>query len=87
MQQEFSVDGLINQVNTDLEAKNTTEHLHKIQSDLLLVHGKQDQFYEEEMWVLKNNIANSEIIEVEHCGHMLPLEKPEILSVIIQNWL
>ena len=87
MQDEFPIDGLINQVNTDLEGKETTEHLKNIQCSTLLIHGKDDPFYEQEMWHLKNHILGSHLIEVESCGHMIPMEKPEITTVLIQHWL
>lgn len=87
MQLEFPDEGLINQVKTDLEGRETTTSLKKIKCDTLLLHGKQDLFYKDEMLVLKNNIVKNKYIEIDRCGHMVPLEKPAAVSELIDLWL
>ena len=80
-------EGLINQVLTDLEGKDTTSYLRKIQCRSLLIHGKQDSFYQHNMNILKSQIPNNDFIEVDHCGHLLPMERPEAVSSLIELWL
>ncbi|CEK11476.1 alpha/beta fold hydrolase [Legionella hackeliae] len=87
MQRDFSLEGLLNQVRTDLEGKETTPYLKNIHCPTLLMLGKQDFFYQEEMRILKENIPNNEFVEIEDCGHSIPLEKPERVTALLQDWL
>lgn len=87
MQSSFSMEKLLNQVNTDLEAKDTSDHLESIQCKTLLIHGKQDPFYEKDMYFLKNKILHCDYIEINDCGHMVPLEQPLAVTSLIETWL
>jgi len=87
MQDEFPHDGLINQAKTDLEGMDTTTKLTNIKCPTLLIHGKHDSFYEKDMLVLKENIPNNKYVEIDQCGHMLPLERPQAISTLIKDWL
>lgn len=87
LEKSLSKQELINQVLTDLEGKDTTERLKKIQCQTLLILGKQDVFYRDEMNTFRNNIPHNDYIEVDHCGHLLPLEQPEAISALLELWL
>lgn len=87
MQSDFSIEKLLNQVYTDLEAKDTSDHLENIKCKTLLIHGKQDAFYSKDMQFLKNKILHSNYIEINDCGHMVPLEQPVAVTALIEMWL
>ena len=87
MQNEFPQNGLINQAKTDLEGMNTIKKLKQIQCPTLLIHGKHDPFYKKDMGILKKNIQKNTYVEIDQCGHMIPMEKPEIISALIRDWL
>lgn len=87
MQSNFTIENLLNQVNTDLEAKDTCDDLRNIKCSTLLIHGNQDAFYQEDMQFLKNHIPNNHFIEINNCGHMVPIEQPEAVSSLIKLWI
>ena len=87
MQSSFSKEQLLNQVNTDLEARDTNEYLKNINTKTLLIHGKQDSFYEKDMLLLKKHIPYNYYIEIDDCGHMVPIEQEAAVTYIIKLWL
>lgn len=87
MQSNFSKEQLLNQVNTDLEARDTSEYLKNISTKTLLIHGKQDSFYEKDMLLLRSQIPNNYYVEIDDCGHMVPIEQEVVLTHIIKLWL
>jgi pimeloyl-ACP methyl ester carboxylesterase len=52
-----------------------------------LVLGKQDSFYQEEMRILDQKISHSIFIELDECGHMIPLEQPQKVTELLINWV
>lgn len=87
MQSTFTNKKLINQVNTDLEARDTSDFVKNIKMRTLIIHGRQDLFYEGDMLFLKNHIPNNNYVEIDDCGHMVPIEQPAAVTAVIKLWL
>jgi pimeloyl-ACP methyl ester carboxylesterase len=83
----FQMPDTLQQFKRELEAMNTTQRLAEIACNTLLIHGKQDVFFAREMRILRQHILHNTYIEIDQCGHMLPLEKPELISGLIKTWL
>ena len=62
--------------------------LPKISSPTLVVCGDKDRMTPPK-WshYLRSNISNSELYFVKDSGHMLPLEKPKSLGLLVQSFL
>lgn len=74
---------LVKAVNTDLK-----EQMKKITVPTLLIYGTLDQETPLSLgYQIKNNIKNSELIELEECGHFPYLERPSVFSIILMSFL
>ncbi|MDE6584901.1 MAG: alpha/beta hydrolase, partial [Anaeroplasmataceae bacterium] len=74
---------LVKAVNTDLK-----EQMRKITVPTLLIYGTLDQETPLALgYQIKNNIKNSELIELEECGHFPYLERPSVFSIILMSFL
>lgn len=87
-QDEFPVDGLINQLNVILNGGDTIHLLDKIESETLVIHGADDNFFnydDTKLWAAK--IKHSAISVIEECGHMMSIEQPQAVTALIRLWL
>lgn len=79
--------GFINQVKAQRNRPDSTNDLSKINCPTLIITGREDKIcpplWHEEM---ANLIPNSELIIIEECGHLSPIEQPEILNEMIRKW-
>ncbi len=79
--------GFKNQVKAQLGRPDSRNDLPKINCPTLIITGREDRIcpptLHEEMAQL---IPNSELKILEECGHLTPLEQPEILNDVIRNW-
>ena len=74
---------LVKAVNTDLR-----EEMKCITAPTLLLYGKKDTVTPVSLGLqIKENIHNSELIEIEECGHFPYLERPSIFSIILMSFL
>ncbi|GAB4234525.1 MAG: alpha/beta fold hydrolase [Ekhidna sp.] len=63
-------------------------HLKRLEIPVLLVAGSDDVGSSpEEMKSMANEIRNSTFEIIEGCGHVAPLEKPEVLNQILVDWI
>lgn len=62
--------------------------LHKIHCSTLIVASRNDQLSSiAEAQQMQAQIAAAQMVLIENCGHMTPLEKPEELLRIVSDWL
>ncbi len=74
---------LVKAVNTDLK-----EELKRIVAPTLLIYGKNDTVTPLKLgYQIKENIHNSELVELEECGHFPYIERLSICSIIIMSFL
>ena len=65
-----------------------TELLKTIQCPTLLITSKEDNVMPPERSEhMAANIRNSNLVYVENCGHLAPLEQPDIINQILSDWL
>jgi len=76
------------QIHALLQRPDATPVLSQIQCPTLVLCGRQDSWSvlarHEEMAAL---IPRSRHIVVEHCGHMSTMERPEVVTAAMRNWL
>ncbi|MBD5390809.1 alpha/beta hydrolase [bacterium] len=74
---------LVKAVNTDLR-----KEMKMIAAPTLLLYGTNDTVTPLSLgYQIKENIHNSELIELEECGHFPYLERPSIFSIILTSFL
>lgn len=62
--------------------------LSVIQCPTLVVAGDQDRLRSvAEITELQQGMPNSELAVIKDCGHMIPLEKPDVLGPMISKWV
>ncbi len=63
------------------------EDLQKVQCPTLIIASRNDQMRSvEESQQMAERIPQSELVVMEHCGHMTPLEKPVELLEVLAHW-
>lgn len=63
------------------------EDLQKIQCPTLIIASRNDQMRSvAESQQMADRIPQSQLIVMEHCGHMTPLEKPVELLEVLNSW-
>lgn len=88
MAHEIGAENYIAQLNAILTKPDHTSLLSGIKCPTLLVASKQDKIMPTERSEhLENNIKNSKLVYLENCGHVAPLEQPELLNEALENWL
>lgn len=74
---------LVKAVNTDLR-----KEMKMIAAPTLLLYGTNDTVTPLSLgYQIRENIHNSELIELEECGHFPYLERPSIFSIILTSFL
>ncbi|SFK05344.1 Pimeloyl-ACP methyl ester carboxylesterase [Halobacillus dabanensis] len=62
--------------------------LNKIGCPTLVMTGENDTVCTMDMHVeLAENIKNSKLVTIDHCGHLSSMEQPEAVSAVLQYWL
>lgn len=62
--------------------------LPRIQCPTLVVHAENDQVFSlEDHEELTNHIPAAKLSIVQACGHMSPMEKPQIITDLMRSWL
>lgn len=70
-----------------LERKSDLDMMRTIQCPVLVVTADQDRLRTMEEAVEMAQAANAPLVELEHCGHMMPMEEPEQLARVVLPWL
>lgn len=62
--------------------------LPKILCPTLVIHADQDRVFTlDDHQELINNIPKAKLSILADCGHMSPMEKPEVISFLLRSWL
>lgn len=81
-------DGFINQQRAILGRADSREMLSTIACPTLVVHGREDQMaplvLSEEIVA---TIPGAELVSLDGCGHLVPLERPEEISSAMSRWM
>ena len=87
-QAKFPRQGFLNQTKAMLNSHPTTSQLYKIACPTLIIYGRQDSAF-----TLKNQQSMSAVIPsaklaiIEDCGHMLHVEQPQAVTMLLRFWL
>ncbi|MCX4026515.1 alpha/beta hydrolase [Endozoicomonas sp. SM1973] len=88
MEQDAGEQVFVNQLTATLNRENREPLLSGIQQPTLLVGAKHDQIAPHKaISTMASLIPHSELHILEDCGHMIPLEQPQILTKILQQWV
>lgn len=86
--QGLSVEGLINQTRVLMDARDISNQLSALTMPTLILYGRQDQFFSLEMQhLMMEKLPNAQLSIIEECGHLPPLEQPEMVSHLLTQWL
>ena len=88
MAQEIGAEGFVREQRAIIDRADSRHMLVDIDIPTVVVVGRQDQVTplprSEEMAA---DIANSQLLVLEECGHMSPLEKPAEVTAALRRWL
>lgn len=88
MARNVGADGFMRQQRAALGRPDSRPLLKQIRCKTLVVCGREDQVTppdcSEEM---ASEIAQAELVILEQCGHMAPLEQPKIVNEALSHWL
>ncbi|MCC7006197.1 MAG: alpha/beta hydrolase [Ottowia sp.] len=88
MAQEVGAKRYTQQLTAILNKPDHSELLTLIQCPTLLVVSKNDKVMPPERSEhMAAHIKNSELVYVESCGHVAPLERPDLVNQTLSNWL
>ena len=88
IKQQFPLwNDLLQTVQKDLQAMDTTDHLQQITCPTLLFQSKNDLIFAQDMALLAKKIAHSCSIHINTNGPFITLEQPDLVTGFIQTWL
>ena len=61
--------------------------LKNIQQSALIVVGKKDPYFFESTKEIAAAIPNAQLEIIEECGHMVTMEKPQIITELMKRWV
>lgn len=83
-----SVEDFIKQIQALLNRPDASGYLSEIQCETLLLVGSDDGWSPvEQHEIMRNEIANSNLVVIEDAGHMSTMEKPEAVTNALRHWL
>ncbi|MDH4563961.1 alpha/beta fold hydrolase [Pseudomonas sp. BN411] len=81
-------DGFVRQQQAIIKRDDSLPMLGDIQVPTLIVVGADDQLTPvSEAWLMHERITGSRLEILEHCGHLPPLEEPELTTILLREWL
>jgi pimeloyl-ACP methyl ester carboxylesterase len=88
MAQTIGIDGFVNEVKAQLARPSAIPDLPNITCPTLVLTGREDTVIpvaiHEEM---AQQLPNSRLIILEHCGHLSTLEQPQQTTQALRDWL
>jgi len=82
------VSTLINQTQAMMIREDLRDVLPTIHCPTLVMHAEQDQrFTLDDLTEISSAIPNAKLKIIPQCGHMSPMEQPEMISSSIREWL
>jgi len=78
----------INQLTAVLNKPDHSELLKKIQCPTLLIASREDKIMPTECSEhMAKHIKDSTLVYLENCGHVAPLEQPDMINRMMSSWL
>lgn len=84
----FSVEDFNRQTTAMLTRRDGSLLLNNVDCPTLLLCGEDDAYSPPEQHrLMKQKIPNAELVVLERCGHMSPMEAPDAVSTALRRWL
>jgi pimeloyl-ACP methyl ester carboxylesterase len=88
MAHEIGAEHYFEQLTAMVNKPDHSNILQAIQCPTLLLASRADKVMPPERSEhMANHIKNAKLIHIENCGHIAPLEQPDIINQTILNWL
>lgn len=89
MAERVGKDGFLRQQNAIMHRVDGRADLARVECPTLVLCGEDDALTPVEMHqeMVEAIGDNAELVVVEHCGHLSPLERPEAVSAALFDWL
>lgn len=88
MAQEVGADGFVREQRAIIDRADSRHMLVDIDVPTVVIVGRQDQVTPlPRSAEMAADIANSQLVVLEDCGHMSPLEKPAEVAAALRRWL
>jgi pimeloyl-ACP methyl ester carboxylesterase len=85
---EVGEQALINQTQAMMVREDLRDILPTIHCSTLVIHAEKDKrFSLNDLTEISSAIPNAALKVVTQCGHMSPMEQPEIITHLIRDWL
>lgn len=87
MDQELGHQVLLNQLTQTSHRRSLLDELHQIQCPVLLIGAADDQKVPvAALEMMATSLPDASLVVLPDCGHMLPLEQPEQLALLLQDF-
>ena len=77
----------VNQVRALMERESCEEILNQIAQPTLVILGDEDIDFPDETRRIAAAIPTATLEMIEKCGHMSPMEQPEIVTKLMRDWI
>jgi pimeloyl-ACP methyl ester carboxylesterase len=88
MAESIGIDGFVNEIKAQLARPDAMLDLPTIICPTLVLTGREDYVVPlETHQIMVDTLPNSQLVVVEHCGHLSTMEQPEIVTDALRQWL
>lgn len=88
MAKTIGIQGFVNEVKAQLGRPSSMPNLPDITCPSLVLTGREDTVVPLSAHeAMAENLPNSHLVIVEHCGHLSTMEQPEIVTQALRDWL
>ena len=88
MAESIGIEGFVNEIKAQLARPDAMRDLPSITCPTLVLTGRED--YVVPLVVhqtMAEKLPNSQLVVVEHCGHLSTMEQPKIVTEALRDWL
>lgn len=84
--------GRLNKIGYQIKAmmmrEDLSSMLNMINCPTLIIHSENDAIFNiQDSQLLKQKIKHATLSTIQNCGHMSPMESPEIVTQMMKVWL
>jgi pimeloyl-ACP methyl ester carboxylesterase len=72
---------------SELDRKSDLEAMRDIKCPVLVITADQDRLRSLEESKEMAEAAQATLIVLQRCGHMMPMEEPDQLALLVRDWL